>query len=386
MTDRPTARPARPHFSSGPCSKRPGWDLNNLATDSLGRSHRSAKAKGRLNELIELTRKVLDVPDTHLIGIVPASDTGAVEMAMWSMLGGRPVTVIAWESFGKDWVTDTVKQLKIDPVVLTADYGQLPPVHTADPSHDIVFTWNGTTAGVKVPDANWIADDREGVTICDATSAAFAMELPWDKLDVTTYSWQKVLGGEAQHGIIILGPRAVERLESYTPPWPLPKLFRLTKNGKLNEGIFKGATINTPSMLCVEDCLDTLRWAESLGGWRGLKERADTNTKVIHDWVARTDWIDHMVAEEQLRTNTGVCLKLVDPRVLEMSDDDQKAFVARLVKRLESEDIAYDFNGYRDAPASLRIWCGSTVDADDLEKLTHWLNWAFAEEAAALAA
>ncbi|MEM9234767.1 MAG: phosphoserine transaminase, partial [Pseudomonadota bacterium] len=333
MTDMPSRKPARPQFSSGPCSKRPGWSLDNLATDSLGRSHRSGLAKGRLQEVIDRSRQVLEVPDTHRIAIVSASDTGAVEMAMWSMLGPRPVTVIAWESFGKDWVTDTVKELKIDPRVMVEPFGQLPDINSVDPSHDVIFTWNGTTSGIRVPNGDWIADDREGLTICDATSAAFAMELPWDKLDVTTYSWQKVLGGEAQHGILILGPRAVERLESHTPTWPVPKIFRMTKNGKLNEGIFKGATINTPSMLCVEDCIDTLKWAESIGGWRGMKAKADENAAVIDDWVQRTPWIRYMAPDISVRSNTGVCLLLQDERLEAMDDESRKEFVKRMVKR-----------------------------------------------------
>ena len=386
MTDKPARKPARPHFSSGPCVKRPGWKLDNLATDSLGRSHRSSIGKERLKDVIDRTRKVLEVPDSHLIGIVAASDTGAVEMAMWSMLGPRPVTVMAWESFGNDWVTDTVKQLKIDPTVLTADYGQLPDIASVDPSNDVVFTWNGTTSGVRVPHGDWIADDREGLTICDATSGAFAQELPWNKLDVVTFSWQKVLGGEAQHGILILGPRAVERLESYTPEWPLPKIFRMTKGGKLNDGIFKGATINTPSMLCVEDCRDALDWAEGIGGWRGMKAKADENAGVLGEWVSRTDWITYMAPDVSVRSNTGVCLLLRDDRIEALSDDDQKAFVSRMVKRLEAEDVAYDISGYRDAPASLRIWCGSTVEREDLEALTPWLDWAFEQEITALTA
>jgi phosphoserine aminotransferase len=357
-----------------------------LAVDSLGRSHRSALGKARLKAAIDQTREILRVPDSHLIGIVPASDTGAVEMAMWTLLGARPVTVLAWESFGQGWVTDAVKQLRIEPQVMTADYGALPDLASVDPGHDVVFTWNGTTSGVRVPDADWIAADREGLTICDATSAAFAQDLDWAKLDVVTYSWQKVLGGEAQHGILILRPRAVERLESYTPAWPLPKLFRLTKGGKLIDGIFRGETINTPSMLCVEDYLDALGWAASIGGLDALKARANANLGAIEAWVEQSDWARFLAADPATRSNTSVCLSVGDPAVSALDADRQAAFVKSMVKRLEAEDVAYDINGYRDAPPGLRIWCGATVDTADVERLLPWLDWAFAAERAALAA
>nr|WP_306252900.1 phosphoserine transaminase [Parvularcula sp. IMCC14364] len=374
---KPAITPDRPFFSSGPCAKRPGWSLANLENAQLGRSHRSKPGKARLKDAIDKTRKVLGVPDEYLIGIVPASDTGAVEMAMWSLLGERPVSVLAWESFGEGWVTDAVKQLKIDPVVLRADYGEIPDLAQVDPSHDIVFTWNGTTSGVRVPGADWIRADREGLTICDATSAAFAQDLDWPKLDVVTYSWQKVMGGEAAHGMLILGPRAVDRLESYTPPWPLPKIFRLTKGGKLNASIFEGATINTPSMLCVEDYIDALDWAESLGGLSALQARANANLAALENWVARTEWVDFLCADEAIRSNTSVTLKITDSRVAAMSADAQRAFVKQMEKHLEVEKAAFDIGGYRDAPPGLRIWCGATVETRDVENLTPWLDWAF---------
>lgn len=381
--EKPENRPAQPSFSSGPCAKRPGWSASALATDALGRSHRSSIGKARLAEAIDLTRKILEVPDSHLIGIVPASDTGAVEIAMWNLLGARPVTVAAWESFGLDWVKDAVDELGVDPVVLKAGYGELPDLSEVDPSHDVVFTWNGTTSGARVPNADWISDAREGLTICDATSAAFAQDLDWSKLDVVTYSWQKVLGGEGQHGILILGPRAVERINSYSPQWPLPKIFRLKKKGELNAGIFRGETINTPSMLAVEDYLDALRWAETLGGLSSLKARADSNLAVLEAWAADTPWVDFL-AEKSVRSNTSVCLKITDPKVEALSAEDQQAFIKRMTKRLADEKAAYDIAGYRAAPPGLRIWCGATVEADDLQCLTPWLDWAFAQELNAL--
>jgi len=384
---KPTTRPNCANFSSGPCAKRPGWSLENLKDAALGRSHRSKLGKAKLVDVIERTRRVLGIPADYRIGIVPASDTGAVEMAMWSMLGPKPVEVMAWDSFGAEWVTDALKELRIDPKVHVGEHGILPKLDAIDTkNNDVVFTWNGTTAGVKVPHADWIADDREGVTICDATSAAFAMPLPWDKLDVVTYSWQKVMGGEAAHGMLILSPRAVARLESHTPAWPIPKVFRLTKGGKLLEGIFKGETINTPSMLAVEDCLDTLNWAQSIGGLDALHARADANARVIHDWVARTPWIGHLAVDPATYSNTGVCLVITDSDVLAKGDAAVKAFAAALVTRLEKEGVAFDFGAYRDAPAGLRIWCGATVEASDLAALTPWLDWAFAQEKAALAA
>lgn len=380
----PDTKPANPSFSSGPCAKRPGWDIAALRTDALGRSHRSSLGKARLKEAIELTRDILGVPDSHLIGIVPASDTGAYEMAMWTLLGARPVTALAWESFGQGWVTDAVKQLKLDAEIVTADYGSLPDLSRIDMKTDILFTWNGTTSGVRVPNGDWIRDDREGLTLCDATSAAFAQDLPFEKLDVVTYSWQKVLGGEAQHGILILGPRAVERLETHQPSWPLPKIFRLTKGGKLISGIFQGETINTPSMLCNEDYIDALKWGQSLGGLEGLKARANENAGTLSAWVDRTAWVDHLAADPASRSNTSFCLKIVDPKVTAMSEDDQRAFQKKLEKRLAAEDAAYDIGAYRDAPPGLRIWCGATVETKDISLLTEWLDWAFGEEVASL--
>lgn len=375
---KPDVRPARPYFSSGPCAKRPGWSPDNLKDAALGRSHRAKIGKAKLGDAISLTRDVLSVPADYLIGIVPASDTGAVEMALWSMLGARPVDMLAWESFGSGWVSDVLKQLKLDNArVIEAGYGALPDLASVDPSHDIVFTWNGTTSGVRVPNGDWISDDRTGLTICDATSAAFAQDLPWAKLDVTTFSWQKALGGEAAHGMLILSPRAVERLETYTPPWPLPKIFRMTKGGKLIDGIFKGETINTPSMLCVEDYLDALNWAKGIGGLSALRGRADANLDVISSWVAQTDWVDFLAERAETRSNTSVCLKIVDPRVVSKSEDEQAAFAKSLASCLESEDVAYDIGGYRDAPPGLRIWAGATVDASDIEALLPWLDWAF---------
>ncbi|MGB3272871.1 MAG: phosphoserine transaminase [Xanthobacteraceae bacterium] len=383
---KPDKRPTVPHFSSGPCAKRPGWSPENLKDAPLGRSHRAKIGKAKLKAAIDLTREVLEVPADYRIGIVPASDTGAVEMALWSLLGARPVTMIAWESFGEGWITDVVKQLKLKDVTkLTAGYGDIPDLAKADPASDIVFTWNGTTSGVRVPNADWISATREGLAICDATSAAFAQRLDWAKLDVVTFSWQKALGGEAAHGMLILSPRAVARLESYTPAWPLPKIFRMTKGGKLNEGIFVGETINTPSMLCVEDYLDALNWAKSVGGLKGLIARADANTKVLTDWVAKTPWIDFLAADPAIRSNTSVCLKVVDPVVTALAADAQAAFAKALVAAVEKEGAGYDLGHYRDAPPGLRIWCGATVEAADVALLTQWLDWAFSEAKASLA-
>ena len=383
---KPAVRPTVPHFSSGPCAKRPGWTPQALSGAVLGRSHRSKIGKARLKRAIDLTREVLQVPADYRIGIVPASDTGAVEMALWSLLGPRPVTVLAWESFGEGWVTDVVKQLKLkDATVLKAGYGELPELSKVDPASDIVFSWNGTTSGVRVANADWIAADRAGLAICDATSAAFAQPLDWGKLDVVTFSWQKALGGEAAHGILILSPRAVARLESYTPPWPLPKIFRMTKGGKLIEGIFQGETINTPSMLCVEDYIDALEWAKSIGGLPALRARADGNAQVIADWVARSTWIDFLAREPASRSNTSVCLKVVDPAVSGLALEAQAAFVKGIAAALEKEAIAYDIDAYRDAPPGLRIWCGSTVERADIEALTYWLDWAYAQAKDALA-
>jgi phosphoserine aminotransferase len=380
MTPMPTVRPQVPHFSSGPCAKRPGWSLQALSGAFLGRSHRSKPGKAKLKRAIDLTREVLQVPADYRIGIVPASDTGAVEMALWSLLGPHPVTMLAWESFGEGWVSDVAKQLKLKNVtLLKADYGDLPDLSKIDPASDIVFTWNGTTSGVRVPNADWIAANRTGLSICDATSAAFAQALDWPKLDVCTFSWQKALGGEAAHGMVILSPRAVARLESYTPPWPLPKIFRMTKGGALIEGIFQGETINTPSMLCVEDYLDTLEWAKNTGGLPALRARADANTAVIADWVARSVWVDFLARDAAVRSNTSVCLKFVDPAVSRLSREAQAAFAKTMAAALEDEGVAYDIAAYRDAPPGLRIWCGSTVERGDLEALTPWLDWAYAK-------
>ena len=383
---KPAMRPARPEFSSGPCAKRPGWAPENLSNAVLGRSHRSKLGKARLKEAIDRTREVLQVPDDFLIGIVAGSDTGAVEMALWSMLGPKPVQLLAFESFGKDWVTDVTKQLKVQAEVLDAPYGKLPDLAKVNPDADLVFTWNGTTSGVRVPNADFISADRTGVTICDATSAAFAQQLDWAKLDVVTFSWQKALGGEGAHGVLILGPRAVARLESYSPPWPMPKLFRMTKGGKVNLEIFEGATINTPSMLCVEDALDALNWAKKIGGLTELARRADGNLAVLEDWVARTPWVDFLAEDKAIRSNTSVCLKVVDARVTGLPDAAQADFAKKLASVLEKEGVALDIGGYRDAPAGLRIWCGATVDTSDLDALTPWLDWAFASTLDALQA
>ncbi len=371
----PATRPANPRFSSGPCAKNPTWTLNALSDAPLGRSHRAGIGKNKLKAAIETTREVLGIPADYKIGIVPASDTGAMEMAMWSLLGARSVEMLAWESFGAGWVTDVVKQLKLDAKVTTADYGKIVDLNAVDFNSDVVFTWNGTTSGVRVPNGDFIPADRQGLTICDATSAAFAMDLPWDKLDATTFSWQKVLGGEAAHGILVLSPRAVERLENYTPAWPLPKIFRLTKSGKLIEGIFSGATINTPSMLAVEDYLVALEWAKSVGGLQGMIGRADANTAVLETFIDTHDWLEFLADDPALRSNTSVCVKFNDPRI-----KDGAGFAKAVAKRLENAGVAYDIGAYRDAPAGLRIWCGSTVETADLQALMPWLDWAFNAE------
>ena len=376
----PDRKPATPNFSSGPCTKRPNWSPIVLANAYLGRSHRSAEGKERLLAAIEGTREVLEVPDDYRIAIVPASDTGALEMALWSLLGARGVDVLAWESFGAGWATDIVKQLKWeDTRVFEVDYGQLPDLSEVRFDRDVVFCWNGTTSGVRVPNGDWIFDDRTGLTICDATSAAYAMELPWNKLDVVTFSWQKVLGGEAAHGMLILGPRAVERLESHTPPWPLPKIFRLPKGGKLSEGLFKGETINTPSMLCVEDYLDTLAWAKSVGGLPGLIERVNRNANIMEGWVRQTAWVDYVAREDANRSTTSVCLSIIDDWFTKLSAEEGHAVGKRLEQILAAEGAAYDIGGHRDAPTGLRIWCGATVESSDLEALLPWLNWAYNE-------
>lgn len=388
MTDltKPAALPLNAHFSSGPCAKRPGYSLDNLKDAVLGRSHRSGVGKERLKFSIDKTKELLGIPDDYVVGIMPASDTGAFEAAMWSLLGERPVDVLAWESFGKGWVTDITKQLKLDDVrVLDAEYGELPDLSTVDFSKDVVFTWNGTTSGVCVPDGDWIDADRTGLTLVDATSAVFAQDIAWDKVDVLTYSWQKVMGGEGQHGMLVLSPRAVARLESYTPAWPMPKIFRLTKGGKLIAGIFKGETINTPSMLAVEDYVDGLKWAESIGGLEGMKSRANANAKVLSDWVAKTDWVANLAVSGDIASNTSVCLKIVDPAVTVLDDAGQSAFAKRLVKLVDEANAAKDIGSYRDAPAGLRIWAGATVEASDLELLTPWLDWAFATAKSELA-
>jgi phosphoserine aminotransferase len=366
---KPGAKPVRPYFSSGPCAKPPGWAPEKLATESLGRSHRSKLGKTRLQYCIDLMREMLALPDTHRIGIVPGSDTGAFEMAMWTMLGARPVTTLAWESFGEGWVTDAVKQLKLDPTVIKAGYGALPDLTQVDWSNDVLFTWNGTTSGVRVPDGDWIAADREGLSFADATSAVFAYDIPWDKIDVATFSWQKVLGGEGAHGVLILGPRAVERLESYTPAWPLPKVFRLVAKGALAEGVFKGETINTPSMLAVEDAIFALEWAKGLGGPAGLIARSDANASALDAIVATRDWLGHLAADPASRSKTSVCL------TVEGADE---AFIKKMAGLLEKEEAGFDVAGYRDAPAGLRIWCGATVDTADIEALGPWLDWAYA--------
>jgi phosphoserine aminotransferase len=365
---KPAVKPARPFFSSGPCAKPPGWSPEKLQTESLGRSHRAKIGKSRLQLAIDLMREVLQVPDTHRIGIVPGSDTGAIEMAMWTMLGARPVTMMAWESFGEGWVTDVNKQLKLNAHVMNAPYGEIPDLSAVDFTHDVVFTWNGTTSGARVPNGDWIADDREGLTFNDATSAVFAYDMPWDKLDVTTFSWQKVLGGEGAHGVLILGPRAVERLESYTPSWPLPKIFRLMSKGALAEGIFKGETINTPSMLAVEDVIFALEWAQTLGGLQGLMARSNANAAALDDIVAASDFLGFLAADPAIRSKTSVCLTVKGA---------DEAMIKKMASLLEAEDAAYDIAGYRDAPPGLRIWCGATVETADIQALGPWLDWAY---------
>ena len=381
---KPAERPTRPHFSSGPCAKRPGWTPQALSQAVVGRSHRSKPGKAKLEQAIERTRKILGIPADYRIGIVPASDTGAVEMAMWSMLGPKPVDVLVWESFGGDWATDITKQLKLPNVrVLKAGYGDLPDLSQVNQAHDVIFTWNGTTSGVRVPDGSWISDNREGITFCDATSAAFAQDLPWAKLDVTTFSWQKALGGEAAHGMLVLSPRAVARLESYKPTWPLPKIFRMTKDGKINEGIFKGETINTPSMLCVEDYLDALTWAESTGGLKALMARADENLHVIDRWTKSAGWADFLARDPKSRSNTSVCLKIVDPWFTAKDADGQAAAAKKIADLLDKEGVAYDIAAYRDAPPGLRIWAGATVENADMKALLPWLDWAWSQVKAA---
>jgi phosphoserine aminotransferase len=376
----PSSKPSRPNFASGPCAKRPGWSVDALSAAFVGRSHRSTFGKARLAEVIERSRVLLGIPSDYRVGIVPASDTGAVEMMLWSVLGARGVDMLAWESFGSGWVTDVTKQLKLPDVRRhEADYGSLPDLTQVDPSRDVVFAWNGTTSGVRVPNGDWISARREGLTICDATSAVYAMPLPWDKLDAVTWSWQKVLGGEAAHGMLVLSPRAVERLESYTPPWPLPKIFRMTKGGKLNEDIFKGSTINTPSMLCVEDALDSLRWAESIGGLSALIARSVDNLRVLSSWVDRTPWIEFLARDPAYRSSTSICFSLIEPWFQAFSQEAKMKHVKKLTGLLDEKGVAYDIASYVDAPPGLRIWGGGTIESSDLEALTPWLDWAYAE-------
>ena len=376
---KPGKKPNNPCFSSGPCAKRPGWSLDVLSDAVVGRSHRSKLGRARLREVIDRTRAVLGLPEDYRVGVVPASDTGAVEMALWSLLGARGMDVLAWESFSKGWVTDIIKHLELEDVrVFEADYGQIPDLSRIDADRDVVFAWNGTTSGVRVPDGNWIKEDREGLTICDATSAVFAMDLPWEKLDVVTYSWQKVMGGEAAHGMLILSPRAVERLESYCPSWPLPKVFRMTTGGKLNEGIFVGDTINTPSMLCVEDAIDGLKWAEEIGGLEVLIARSQANLEVFTRWVEGSEWIDFLVGEEAIRSSTSICFVIVDPWYRALPEKERIARARELAGLLQKEGVAYDIGAYREAPPGLRIWGGSTVETSDVETLIPWLDWAFA--------
>ena len=377
---KPEQKPKRPFFSSGPCSKRPGWSPTCLEGALVGRSHRSKGAKARIKEVIDRSKSILGMPDGYVCGIVPASDTGALEMALWNLLGQRGVEMLAWESFGLGWVTDVEKQLKLDGVTTRiADYGKLPQLDDVDFSKDVVFTWNGTTSGVKVPNGDWIPEDREGLTICDATSAVFAMDLPWSKLDVVTWSWQKVMGGEAAHGMIVLSPRAVERIESYSPPWPLPKVFRLAKGGNLIKGIFEGATINTVSMICVEDALDGLLWAESIGGLDSLIERSNSNLSVVENWVNNRDWVDFLASDPAERSNTSICLLITDPWYQSLSTEEQQDKAKQLVALIENEGVAYDFGSYRDAPPGIRIWGGATVDSQDTEALLPWIDWAYQE-------
>jgi phosphoserine aminotransferase len=380
VTIRPTQRPNRPHFSSGPCAKRPGWNSRALDAALVGRSHRAAPAKARIQEVSNRSRAILGLPDDWRVGLVPASDTGAVEMVLWSVLGARGVDLLAWESFGSGWVDDAVKQLKLENHrVIEAEYGRLPDLSRVDFTRDVVFTWNGTTSGVRVPNGDWIASDREGLTICDATSAAFAMDLAWDKLDIVTWSWQKVLGGEAGHGMLALSPRAVERLESYTPAWPMPKIFRLTKSGKLNQSIFEGSTINTPSMLCVEDAIDGLTWAESIGGLDGLIARSTSNLAAVAAWVENSSWVDFLAEDPKTRSSTSMCLRIVDEWALARDVKDVAATIKAATKLLDSEGVAFDIGSYRDAPAGLRLWGGATVETSDLEALLPWLDWAWSE-------
>jgi phosphoserine aminotransferase len=375
---KPTSRPINPSFSSGPCAKRPGWHFDALGDALIGRSHRSKTGKAKLGEVIELSRQILGIPDDYRIGIVPGSDTGAVEMALWSLLGARGIDVMAWESFGKEWVTDITKQLKLkDTRVFEAPYGELPDLTKVDTDRDVIFTWNGTTSGVRVPDGNWISDKREGLTICDATSAVFAMTLPWEKLDVVTWSWQKVLGGEGGHGMLVLSPRAVERLESYKPEWPLPKIFRMVKGGKLNEGIFHGETINTPSMLAVEDAIDGLRWAQSIGGLPELIRRSEANLRAVADWQSRSTWCDFLAQRPEIRSNTSICLRIKAPEITALDSEGQAKFVKEITNLVEQEGVAYDIASYRDAPLGLRIWGGATVETIDIEALLSWLDYAF---------
>ncbi len=377
---KPNSRPARPDFSSGPCAKRPGWTPEILKDAAVGRSHRSKLGKKKIVEAVDRTRAMLGIPADYKVAIVPASDTGAVEMALWSMLGARPVDMLAWESFGEGWVTDVAKQLKLkDARILKADYGAIPDLKAVDWSHDVVFTWNGTTSGVKVPDGDWIADDRGGLAICDATSAVFAMDLPWPKLDVVTWSWQKVMGGEGAHGMLVLSPRAVKRLESYSPPWPLPKIFRLTSGGKFSEAIFKGDTINTPSLLCVEDAIDGLKWGDSVGGLKGLMARSNDNLGVLERFVAERDWIAFLAGDKAIRSNTSVCLCITAAWFTALPADKQAAAAKKMADLLESEQAGYDLGSYRDAPPGLRIWCGATVEKSDLQALMPWLDWAYSE-------
>ena len=375
---KPEQKPNRPFFSSGPCSKRPGWSPNSLEGALVGRSHRSKGAKARIKEVIDRSKSILGIPDDYICVIVPASDTGALEMALWNLLGQKGVEMLAWESFGLGWVTDVEKQLKIDDVTTrTADYGELPDLDKVDFSKDVVFTWNGTTSGAKVPNGDWITDDREGLTICDATSAVFAMDLPWSKLDVVTWSWQKVMGGEAAHGMIVLSPRAVERIESYSPPWPLPKIFRLSKGGNLIKGIFEGATINTVSMICVEDALDGLLWAESIGGLDSLIDRSNKNLSAVENWVGDRDWVDFLASDPAERSNTSICLRITDPWYNSLSREEQQKKAKQLVALIENEGVAFDFGSYRDAPPGIRIWGGATVDSQDTEALLPWIDWAY---------
>lgn len=377
--DKPVNKPNNPNFSSGPCSKRPGWSLDALSSALLGRSHRSSEGKKKLKETIEKQRALLGIPEDYFVGIVPASDTGAIEMAMWSMLGEREVDVLVWESFSSDWMKDICDNLKIEANVLKAEYGQLPDLSKVNSDNDVVFVWNGTTSGVRVPDGDWIASDRKGLTFCDATSAVFAYDMPWKKLDVVTWSWQKVLGGEAAHGMLVLSPRAVKRLESYTPDRPLPKIFRMTNKGKFNDGIFEGLTINTPSMMAVEDCLDALNWVDSIGGVKATIKRSQDNLSALETWVQRTEWAEFLASEAAFRSSTSVCISIVDEDFVALSEDDQQAFIGTFCKLLAAEEVAYDIKSYKAAPAGLRIWCGATIEVVDVKALTSWLDWAFAQ-------